>query len=47
MRAVVRGKAFAADSQQVLLPLSGLGAGLYLVRLEAEGFSHSEKLVVK
>ena len=47
VRAVVRDKAFAAGSQQVLLPLGGLGAGLYLVRLEAEGFSRSEKLVVK
>ena len=47
VRAVVREKAFPAGPQQVPLPLAGLSAGLYFVRLEAEGFSRSEKLGVK
>ncbi|HEX8327768.1 MAG TPA: T9SS type A sorting domain-containing protein [Hymenobacter sp.] len=47
VRAVVREKAFPLGPQQVPLPLSSLSAGLYLVRLETEGFSRSEKLVVK
>ena len=47
IRPVVREKAFPVGPQQVPLPLSGLRAGLYLVRLDTEGFSRSEKLVVK
>ena len=47
VRAVVRDKAFPAGPQHVPLPLTTLSAGLYFVRLETEGFSRSEKLVVK
>ena len=47
VRTVVREKTFPAGPQQVPLPLDGLSAGLYFVRLEAEGFSRSEKLGVK
>ena len=47
VRRVVQDKTFGAGPQQVPLPLTNLPAGLYFVRLEAEGFSRSEKLVVK
>jgi len=47
VRTVVREKLFAAGPQQVPLSLANLSAGLYVVRLETEGFSRSEKLLVK
>ncbi|WP_310391136.1 T9SS type A sorting domain-containing protein [Hymenobacter sp.] len=47
VRALVREKAYPTGPQQVPLPLTGLRAGLYFVRLETDGFSRSEKLVVK
>lgn len=47
VRRVVQDKAFGAGPQQVPLPLAGLRAGLYFVRLETEGVGRTEKLVVK
>ena len=47
VRSVVRDKVFPAGPQQVPLPLANLAAGLYFVRLETEGSSYGEKLVVK
>jgi hypothetical protein len=47
VRSVVREKAYPAGPQQLPLPLAGLGAGIYLVRLESGSGTRTEKLVVK
>ncbi|MBO2009558.1 T9SS type A sorting domain-containing protein [Hymenobacter negativus] len=46
VRSVVREKAFPAGPQQLPLPLSGVKAGIYIVRLESSQGTRSEKLVV-
>ena len=47
VRAVVRDQAFTRGPRQVPLPLGGLRAGLYFVRLETDEGVKTEKLVVK
>ena len=46
VRTVARQKAYPAGPQQLPLPLSGVAAGLYVVRLESNEGTRSEKLVV-
>jgi hypothetical protein len=46
VRSVVREKAYPAGPQQLPLPLSGVKAGIYIVRLESSQGTRSEKLVV-
>jgi hypothetical protein len=47
LRDVIRAKFLPAGSQQLPLPVSGLAAGIYFIRLDTPEFSHSEKLVIK
>ena len=47
VRTLVRDKLYPAGPQQLPVPLGGLGAGLYLVRLDSQQGSRTEKLVVK
>jgi hypothetical protein len=46
VRSVAREKVFPASPQQLPLPLSGIKAGIYVVRLESSQGTRSEKLVV-
>lgn len=46
VRPVVRAQSFPLGPQQVPLPLGNLSAGRYLVRLETDGFSRSESLLL-
>ena len=46
VRAVVRQKACPAGPQQLPLPLAGLAPGIFIVRLESNEGTRSEKLVV-
>ena len=47
VRTLVHEKLYPAGPQQLPVPLAGLGAGLYLVRLDSQEGSRTEKLVVK
>ena len=47
VRTLVREKLYPTGPQQLPVPLAGLSAGLYLVRLDSEEGSRTEKLVVK
>ena len=47
VRAVVREQAYPAGPQQLPLSLSGVAAGIYLVRQESGPGTRTEKLVVK
>ena len=47
VRTLVHEKQYPAGPQQLPLPLAGLSAGVYLVRLDSAEGSRAEKLVVK
>ena len=46
VRSLIREKVYPAGPQQLPLPLADLGAGIYLIRLESEQGTRTEKLVV-
>ena len=46
VRTVLRDKAYPAGPQQVPVPLAGVAPGLYVVRLESNEGTRSEKLVI-
>ena len=46
-RGVNRGRKTAPTSGAVSLDLRGLSAGVYLVKVEADGFTGTQKLVIQ
>ncbi len=47
VRVAAKDQAVGSGSQQLPVPLEGLAPGLYFLRLEAEGVSQTEKLLVR